>query len=89
MESLVQGIRRLRASEAERRARVCVCKVEDSHRDTTEQCVYYIYSIACLSCTAFWGAGGGGGGGGGRGGWEPAEWLKMRSVFCCCFVLVS
>ena len=37
VESLVRGIWRLRVSEAEWRVRK-VCKVEDSHRDKTEQC---------------------------------------------------
>ena len=29
------------------------CKVEDSHRDKTKQCPWYIYSRECLSCTEF------------------------------------
>ena len=29
------------------------CKVEDSHRDKTVQCWWYIYSIECWSCTEF------------------------------------
>ena len=29
------------------------CKVEDSHRDKTEQCPGYIYSRECLSCIEF------------------------------------
>ena len=29
------------------------CKVENSHRDKTEQCQWYIYSRECLSCTKF------------------------------------
>ena len=32
---------------------VKVCKVEDSHRDKTERCAYYIYSWECLSRTEF------------------------------------
>ena len=30
-----------------------VCKVEDSHRDKTEQCPWYSYSRESLSCTEF------------------------------------
>ena len=30
-----------------------VCKVEDSHRDKTEQCAWYIYGRERLSCTEF------------------------------------
>ena len=30
-----------------------VCKVEDSHRDKTDQCEKYICSSECLCCTEF------------------------------------
>ena len=43
VESLVQEIWRLRVSETGRAYRR-VCKVEDIHRDKTEQSVWYIYS---------------------------------------------
>ena len=32
---------------------VSVCKVEDSHRHKTEQCLWYIYNWECLSCATF------------------------------------
>ena len=38
----------IRSSEYRR-----VCKVEDSHRDKTEQYPWHIYSRECLSCTEF------------------------------------
>ena len=48
-----------------------VCKVENSHRDKTEQCGCYIYSRECLSCTKFFV------GLGGSGEIETEEWCAQ------------
>ena len=53
-----------------------VCKVEDSHRNKTEQCPWYSFSRECLSCTEFFV------------GLKPVEILKQRcdvgSFTCTC-----
>jgi len=57
-----------------------VCKVEDSHRDKTEQCPWYSYSRESLSCTEFFA------------GLKPVKILKQRcdvgSFTCTCVCLV-
>ena len=53
-----------------------VCKVEDTHRDKTEQCPWYIYSRECLSCTKFFV------------GLEASEKIETE-VFCGQFYLFS